>query len=211
MKPEKAVITNLDTSSEFQVQFNPTEYSFTKTNNWDKVIVPQSNVPMAAFKGGEPTELKVQFLIDTYEAKKSAKDEVAKFVALTTIDEFNGEAPRPPKCRFSWGTGWLVGVVTSLSVRYTLFSEDGTPVRATVDVNFRECYDPEHKQGQMSPPMGTPGHKVIMVMPGDTIDGIATREYGDPNVWRFIADTNQLDNPRNLRPGQTLLIEDLPR
>lgn len=210
MNPEKAVITNLDTNKGFSVQFNPTEYSYTKTNQWDKVVIPASNVPNAAFKGGEPTELKVQFLIDTYESKTSAKDEVAKFVDLTTIATFKGESPRPPKCKFSWGAGWLVGVVTSLSVRYTMFLDTGVPVRATVDLNFRECFDPEHKQGQMSPPMGTPGHKVVVVMPGDTIDAIATREYADPTAWRYIAETNQLDNPKRLLPGQTLLIEDLP-
>ena len=58
--------------------------------------------------------------------------------------------------------------------------------------------------------MGIPGQKVFIVLPGDTIDGIAAKEYGDPKAWRFIADTNNLDNPKDLRPGQALIIEELP-
>ncbi len=45
--------------------------------------------------------------------------------------------------------------------------------------------------------------------PGDTIDSIANREYGDPKTWRFIADTNNLDDPKDLRPGQALIIEQI--
>ena len=58
--------------------------------------------------------------------------------------------------------------------------------------------------------MGIPGHRGSIVKPGDTLSGIATREYVDPKAWRFIADINNLDNPKDLRPGQTLLIQALP-
>ncbi len=57
--------------------------------------------------------------------------------------------------------------------------------------------------------MGIAGHKVFIVKLGDTIDSIAAREYGDPKTWRFIADTNNLDDPKDLRPGQALIIEQL--
>jgi len=112
---------------------------------------------------------------------------------------------------FSWGKVFnFVSVVTRLSYRYTMFREDGTPVRATMDITFRECEDPGAKKGQESPPMGIPGHRVAVVKPGDTLAGIAHREYGDAKVWRFIADINKLDNPKDLRPGQTLIIQALP-
>ena len=57
--------------------------------------------------------------------------------------------------------------------------------------------------------MGIPGYKVFIVKPGDKIDSIAAREYGDPKTWRFIADINNLDDPKDLRPGQALIIEEL--
>ena len=45
-----------------------------------------------------------------------------------------------------------------------------------------------------------------MVKQGDTIDWIAFEEYGDSSMWRLIAETNDLDNPKVLRPGQILSI-----
>jgi nucleoid-associated protein YgaU len=44
----------------------------------------------------------------------------------------------------------------------------------------------------------------------DTIDWIAFDEYGDSSMWRFIADTNNLENPRRLKPGQVLAIAPPP-
>jgi nucleoid-associated protein YgaU len=44
------------------------------------------------------------------------------------------------------------------------------------------------------------------VRPRDTLAGIAYEEYGDPNRWRDIATTNEIDDPLGLRPGQILVI-----
>ena len=41
---------------------------------------------------------------------------------------------------------------------------------------------------------------------GDTIDWIAFEEYGDSAMWRFIAETNNLDDPLRLKTGQVLVI-----
>jgi len=48
-----------------------------------------------------------------------------------------------------------------------------------------------------------------VVMPGETIDGIAFSEYGDSKRWRAIADFNNLDNPLRLRIGQRLALPPL--
>ena len=45
-----------------------------------------------------------------------------------------------------------------------------------------------------------------VVQLGDTIDQIATEEMGEPSDWRRLAEANNLDDPRRLRPGQVLLI-----
>jgi nucleoid-associated protein YgaU len=44
----------------------------------------------------------------------------------------------------------------------------------------------------------------------DTLDWIAYDEYGDTAMWRFIAETNNLDNPQRLTPGQVLAIAPPP-
>ena len=208
-KPEKATIRNLETQKEFEVMFNPAEYSLSKSNSWTKVSIRESNVPRTYFSGGDPTELTVELFFDTYERGEDVRDYTQKVINLTKVSEFK-DGFRPPRCMFSWGKVFsFASVITSLSYKYTLFQEDGTPVRATMNLTFREAGDAGVKEGQESPPYGIAGHKVFIVKPGDTIDSIAAREYGDPKTWRFIADTNNLDDPKDLRPGQALIIEQL--
>ncbi len=208
-KPEKATIRNLEDNKEFEVMFNPAEYSLSKSNSWTQVSIRESNVPRTYFSGGDPTELTVELFFDTYEKGEDVRDYTQKVINLTKVSEFK-DGFRPPRCMFSWGKVFnFPSVITSLSYKYTLFREDGTPVRATMSLTFREAADAGVKQGQESPPYGIPGHKIFIVKPGDTIDSIAAREYGDPKTWRFIADNNNLDDPKDLRPGQALIIEEL--
>ena len=51
----KATITNLDTDESVEVMFNPTEYSFSKANNWQPSKKKGANVPPLEFNGGNPT------------------------------------------------------------------------------------------------------------------------------------------------------------
>lgn len=51
--------------------------------------------------------------------------------------------------------------------------------------------------------------KIWRVKQGDTLKRIAAKEYGNPNLWRRIADANKIDNPRLLKPGMKLVIPPL--
>jgi nucleoid-associated protein YgaU len=97
----------------------------------------------------------------------------------------------------------------NLSVRYTLFREDGTPVRATAKITLQEAEDEHHTKRQNPTSYSEPGLRFREVLPRDTLAQIAYEEYGDATVWRRIADRNRLDDPLNLRPGQILVIPPL--
>jgi nucleoid-associated protein YgaU len=43
----------------------------------------------------------------------------------------------------------------------------------------------------------------------ETLWLIADEEYGDPSKWRRIAEANDLENPRDLRSGQRLVVPEL--
>ena len=114
---------------------------------------------------------------------------------------------RPPLCLFQWGGQWsFQAVVTSLSVRYTLFHENGIPVRATAKITLEEAEDAAEKKGTNPTSYAEPGRKRREVRPHDTLPLIAYEEYGDPAQWRRIAEDNHMDNPFALRPGQVLSI-----
>jgi len=97
-------------------------------------------------------------------------------------------------------------VILSINQNFTLFRYDGTPVRATLDVTFRQAKETGKYPGQNPTTVSEPGYRRRVVTEGDTIDWIAHDEYGDSAMWRFIADTNNLDDPSRLRPGQVLAI-----
>jgi nucleoid-associated protein YgaU len=51
-----------------------------------------------------------------------------------------------------------------------------------------------------------PAPTTYQVMPGDTLSGIAIRQYGSVRRWRAIAAANPGIDPRRLRPGQILVL-----
>lgn len=57
-----------------------------------------------------------------------------------------------------------------------------------------------------------PTLQTYTVVKGDTLSKIAKQFYGSANKWRriFEANTDQLDNPDRIKPGQVLKIPQLP-
>ena len=45
---------------------------------------------------------------------------------------------------------------------------------------------------------------------GDTITGIAHREYGDWRLWRIIAERNKIEDVRQIPSGKILLVPERP-
>ncbi len=218
----KATITNLNNHQKIEVLFNPTEYTIAKTNNWSSKPNVGKNVPKRDFTGGNSQKLDMELFLDVFEAKgagdnlevKSDADvrvHVNKLVSLTLIDQDKKnpktKKARPPLCLFQWGGQWsFQAAVTSLSVRYTLFRDNGIPVRATAKITLEEAEDEEEQKGTNPSSYAEPGRKRREVRPYDTLPLIAFEEYGDPNKWRKIADDNRLDNPFALKTGQILSI-----
>ena len=212
-KPEKARIINLDDSSENPIDcmFNPNEYTFSKRNTWNKEEVRGKNVPQLEFGGGDSMTLKMQLFFDTYATGEDVRQKTNQIWKLMNINQnltdMTSGKGRPPMVEFQWGSTWsFEAVITDITQRFTLFRYDGKPVRATLDVTFVQAKERGKYPGQNPTTVGQPGYKRRVVQEGDTIDWIAFVEYGDSSMWRFIADSNNLDNPAKLKPGQVLAI-----
>jgi nucleoid-associated protein YgaU len=95
-----------------------------------------------------------------------------------------------------------------MTQRFTLFTHQGVPVRAKVDVDFSQYTDPEDYQQLKQNPTsgGGPAEKIWKVTAGDRLDNIAASVYQNSSRWRQIAEHNNLKNPLALRPGQVLRI-----
>lgn len=113
--------------------------------------------------------------------------------------------PRPPLVVFAWG-GFrsFAAVVTNMTQTFVLFLPDGTPVRAKVAITLKEA--PAAATGQNPTSRAAGARRVRVVQLGDTLDWIAMEELGDPNAWRTIAEMNDIEDPRRLKPGMTLYL-----
>ncbi|MFN8499772.1 MAG: LysM peptidoglycan-binding domain-containing protein [Anaerolineae bacterium] len=206
-----------------EFMFNPTEYTVSKTNTWTWQNKKTGNVPHWDFGGGEPRQLQLELFFDTSlpnfrGGQKNVRKLTNMLFAFMMIDKrLKDKAPhskigRPPECLLEWGRDTKFQFkcyITNCTVKYTLFTEDGVPIRATATLTLKEVADPKDLPSQNPTSAGDPGRRVHVVTTGDRLDWIAYKEYGDANAWRRIAEANRLFNPLNLKPGMVLTIPPL--
>ena len=178
-------------------------------------MVIGGNVPKVEFSGGEAMTLQMELFFDTYEAGKDVRtectDKIWKLMLINPETVSKGNKGRPPLCEFRWGPTWsFKAVVTSISQKFTFFLGDGTPVRSTMNVSFQQVEEENKYPAQNPTTLSMPGYKTRRVRQGETIDWIAFDEYRDSTLWRFLADTNHLDDPLKLEVGQLLAIPPSP-
>lgn len=204
IKAEKT--TDGDFKEEIEVLFNPTEISMT---------IPGGKMENNGLVASESLiSLTLNLFFDTTlkgYPPKNVQNYTKKIVSLTQ-PRIGTDKKRPPRCKIIWGT--ISGKYSVLLAdcfleevkkKLTHFLEDGTPVRATLECTFKEWKDPETKQ-KIANLIDDP---VRIVKKGETLSSIATEEFGDPALWRIIANENRLINPRKLEPGTVLTIPPL--
>jgi len=208
----KAVIINLESGNRVECMFNPQEYTFAKSNSWKAGSRSGANMPKLEFGSGQPATLSLQLFFDSYAAAKDVRKEFTDalwelMLVDASLKDKKNKKGRPPKVRFQWGAAWSFdAVLTSMTQKFTLFLPDGTPVRATVDVQFQQVKDEKLYPRQNPTSGGAGGERVWTVGEGDTLAWIAYREYGDATLWRPIAEMNRLTELRRLQPGTVLAI-----
>jgi hypothetical protein len=210
----KAQLYNADTGAKVvDCHFNPNEISISKSNKWEPEHSSGTALPDVHFKGEGARSLTLSLLFDSYEARTDVRETTKLVQALTDAPEQKGSSTRhtrPPHVMFRWGDfETFPAVITQLTQKFTLFLNTGTPVRATLSLTLQEVPQEAVKnqgRGQNPTSRAAGARRLRMIQPGDTLDAIAAEELGDPNLWRQLADTNNLDDPRRLRSGRVLLI-----
>ena len=96
-------------------------------------------------------------------------------------------------------------IVESVKQKFTLFSPKGVPLRATLTVTLREYKTLEEQLAHLNlmSPDRTQSH---VLQSGDTLSSLSARFYQNASDWRFIADENQIEDPRRLTVGTFLTI-----
>jgi nucleoid-associated protein YgaU len=208
----KAEIANTVTGARIPVLFNPEEYTFQKDNLFAQAGVPGLSAPVLQFVHGNAETLEMELFLDTYESGGDVRPLARRVTDLMNID---ATTHAPPVLQFIWGpdskfTDYsFTCVLLKVSQRYIMFRPDGTPVRARLQVTFQEYMNDELEAKELKRET-TDYSRLYVVGQGETLSSIATQVYQNPALWRPIALTNRIANPRVLAVGQRLLIPQLP-
>lgn len=140
----------------------------------------------------------IETLLGTYDVHK----EVQHFLEPIKT---NSESHAPLYVMVVWGKMKFPCVITSASVSYKLFRNDGVPLRAVLSVSLLEHMDKVAYKNELrllSPDL-TRAHTIIQ---GDRLDALCEKFYGDPSLYHEVARVNNLTNTRKLIPGNTLVF-----
>lgn len=209
--------------SPFPVSYNPTEYTLNKGAQFAEVTIPGLDTPLLQFVRGQTETLTLDLFFDSTDKGMGSSvtpvtAETDKFYQLIKID---GKRHAPAVLYFSWGARGFPGaafesdyaaqrrtngfkcIVESVRQRFTLFSPQGAPLRATLTVTLKE-YKTLQEQIRQLNLRSSDQTKSHVVLQGETLARIAAKEYDDPSAWRVIADHNNLTDPLVLTPGAVL-------
>lgn len=216
IKPKKAVLKVMSDikpkhAEEIVCMFNPTEYSLTQTAKVTFTNAPNKPGPTAEYGGANALKLGVTLFFDEYElANGDITPKITRLLSWTLPMEATRkpkQSPTSPLVAFIWGNSQIehfCGYLTSVDVKYKLFSRSGKPLRADVTIAL-EGANPDY---ELTNPTShaTDTTQTATVIEGQTLQTVAYIELGKPAYWRAIADLNGIDDPLRVAPGSVLLI-----
>lgn len=162
-------------------------------------------------KGGGLTLLQIETLI--LDGASVASD-CAKLLDWTEAAKASPAAnPELPKLILTWGdlgtafgfpSGEIVVNLTYLHVTCDRFTAAGKPIRAKVTLHCRTC---ESAPGKTNPSSGgIEGRRSHTLLAGETLQHVATANYGTPAAWRAVAAANDITDPLGVPPGTVIYL-----
>jgi hypothetical protein len=104
---------------------------------WKHHDIQGLDSPTLEFTNGNPYTLQFDLFFDRYEEGKSVRELTDKIEKLSVVD-------------LTWGSHDYAGTLASASTRFTLFLDDGTPVRAVMSTVWKE-FSPAEEQLKGNP------------------------------------------------------------
>jgi hypothetical protein len=205
-----------DLVSTFKVMYNPESFSMKHANAYHKFQGINTSSRKALYSYSRSEELALDLILDGTgvgdfgastlfgKGTPSVSKQVDQFLKLCF--EMDGNLHEPKFLRIQWGKGELKAFdcrLHSVDVTYTSFDRSGAPLRAKLAANFVEDLDPSKRQkleNKHSPDLS----QSRVVKAGDTLPLLCKAIYGDASQYLFVARQNELDDFRNLTPGQSL-------
>ena len=226
MPLEKMCITNKTNNKKIYVMYNPESYVQERGAKYSEAPGLASNMPSIQFVHGMSETLQMELFFDTFSPsiavggspldtvalvatglgpapmKMDVRDYTSQIYDLMII---NSSTHVPPLLKIEWSSLQFEGHLVSCSQKFTMFNQLGTPVRATLNVTFKQYMKPS-KIAKMKPNESPDTEKYRTVSQGDALWSFSSREYGQCSQWRVIAAANGIANPRLLNTGDTIKL-----
>jgi hypothetical protein len=231
-KPDEPLKVSDAPEDSYTVQVNPSSYSLNRLLNYSYHRGQGFSSSEAVYNDSPPVHLEFEFLFDgTGVVPKPSTlgdiplvgaiasalspdepfvvmDEIKKFDAL--VYDYSSEIHRPRALLLVWGSLAFPCVLTSVDYRYTLFKEDGTPLRAVAKCSF--CESVPRAEGERRDDAKSPDLTHLRdVKDGDTLPLLAYDIYGDGQFYLEVARVNKLVNFRRLRSATRLSFPPLDK
>jgi hypothetical protein len=211
--------TNAHYIDTFEAMYNPTSFKQKYEIIYGKKQGINSAGKKVNYSYSKPAKLKLKLILDgtgvdqmgitLLKSRKTVAERVSDFLELAY--HMTGTIHQPNFLEVEWGDMKFWGDskfpcrLGSVEVTYTSFNRDGTALRAELDVTLvsdEEVEKRQKKENKSSPDLT---HSRI-VKSGDTLPLLCQDIYGKPDYYLRVAEVNELDDFRNLKPGQELFF-----
>lgn len=207
----------------FDVQYNPTEFSLDKGVQVAEIAIPGIDSPLLQFVRGQAEKLSVELFFDTTDqgTGAGARSVTTLTDPIYSLAKIEPAGHAPPIVTFAWNAAFpganlppaagnqrrnaFRGIVDSCRQKFSFFSPEGVPLRATLTLSLREykTLDEQLSQLNLSSPDRTHAH---LTREGETLSRISALYYTRPTEWRAIAAENGIDDPRRIPPGLLVTV-----
>ncbi len=194
----------------FVIPINPEQYAQTFKLKYDSKPAQGAQGVEDRFQSAPPEELKLDFVFDGtgtvygYAQKnKSVPQQIADFKDV--VYNLKGDIHQPKNLKVIWTDFVFACILTNLQITYTLFSPEGTPLRAKLSCSFLSYKEAERRvreEAKSSPDLT----HVRSAIEGDTLPLMVNTIYGDPALYLEVARVNDLTNFRQIAAGTTLIF-----
>lgn len=197
-------------AGKIELQINPDSFShnFTNTNT---PTATDGGISTIKYTGTTPEKVSFTTRFDGTGIIKGSVPVSDSIKDLTNlVYKFNGSSHQPNYLEIEWGTFFFGCKLDTMSVKYTMFTSGGEPLRAEVTMNFTQSVTEDMAKKAMDKQSPDLTH-IKTVRLGDRLPIMCKEIYGDTSFHLQIATINNLVNPRNLDVGQQLIFPPLKK
>lgn len=174
------------------VQYNPSEFSITYKGSIAEKTSISNSYKFQKTASDVKSEMSFKLVLDGYDEDEEKAKDVSAYVSILTValqmEKDGKKCSDVYGCSFRWAEYIFKGMLTSLSANYTMFTSQGRPIRASVDIKLKGGLSEQDKEQARQHRNEWRGNPELYMQ--------AYLNSGSSANWRKQAKIWQVQNPR---------------